>query len=344
MQAALGVYRPTVSKFFLDGNFDHTAEFKLVFGAPGLDIGLLGDLSGSGTRYPVLFRGGIWYVDSSKDATVDQTIYFGAARRPSAVRRHRRRWHRRPGAVPRRHLVRECHAQRQRHRIRITLVARPGTSRWSATSRRPAPRPASSSTAAASGTGRPRATASSTGSTTSAARPATSRCCSTTTATASTISCIFRDGMWYVSTNRDGNANVAFFYGHGGRQAAVRGHGCGEHAVPRRRAVPDPCLVRARVDRAHEGGHDGLLGLHRRSVREAGDAAAGDGLAAREPAVELHEPAHGRRSGRRGELRHQLPARPLHAVRLAALLLPERADRSRPAAPARRRGRCRRSS
>ncbi len=79
MQAALGLYRPTVSKFFLDGNFDHTAELKLTYGAPGLDVGVLGDLTGSGTRYPVLFRSGVWYVDSSKDAIVDQTIYFGAA-------------------------------------------------------------------------------------------------------------------------------------------------------------------------------------------------------------------------------------------------------------------------
>src|SRR5262245_31017430 len=77
MKAGLGVYRPSVSKFFFDGNFDHVAEFKLTYGAPG-DVGLLGDLAGAGTRYPVLFRGGVWYVDSTKDASVDQTIYFGA--------------------------------------------------------------------------------------------------------------------------------------------------------------------------------------------------------------------------------------------------------------------------
>src|SRR5206468_8429631 len=64
MQAAVGVYRPTLSRFFLDGDFDHFAELKLNFGAPGLDVGLLGDLAGSGSRYPILFRGGVWYVDS----------------------------------------------------------------------------------------------------------------------------------------------------------------------------------------------------------------------------------------------------------------------------------------
>jgi uncharacterized protein (DUF1800 family) len=77
MQAAVGVYRPSISKFFLDGNFDHVADVRLVFGAPG-DVGLLGDIAGAGTRYPVLFRSGAWYVDSGKDATVDQTIFFGA--------------------------------------------------------------------------------------------------------------------------------------------------------------------------------------------------------------------------------------------------------------------------
>ncbi len=37
-----------MSKFFLDGNFDHIADLKLAFGAPGLDVGLLGDLAGAG--------------------------------------------------------------------------------------------------------------------------------------------------------------------------------------------------------------------------------------------------------------------------------------------------------
>jgi uncharacterized protein (DUF1800 family) len=78
MAAAIGVYRPSVSKFFLDGNFDKVSDYKQVFGAVS-DVGLLGDLAGSGTRYPVLYRNGLWYVDSNKDATVDQTIYFGGA-------------------------------------------------------------------------------------------------------------------------------------------------------------------------------------------------------------------------------------------------------------------------
>ena len=71
---------------------------------------------------------------------------------------------------------------------------------------------------------------------------------------------------------------------HHRRQAALCGHGRGEHAVPRRRAIPDARVVRPRLDRDHEGRHDGLLRLHRRPVREARDDAAGDGVAAAEPA------------------------------------------------------------
>jgi len=77
MQAAIGVYRPSVSKFFFDGNFDKLVDMKLTFGTPGTDVGLLGDLAGAGTRSPVLYRNGLWLVDSNKDASIDQTIVFG---------------------------------------------------------------------------------------------------------------------------------------------------------------------------------------------------------------------------------------------------------------------------
>jgi len=79
MKAAIGVYRPVVSKFFLDGNFDAQIDLKLVFGTPGSDVGLVGDLAGAGTRYPVVYRNGQWLVDSNKDGVTDQTINFGGA-------------------------------------------------------------------------------------------------------------------------------------------------------------------------------------------------------------------------------------------------------------------------
>lgn len=79
MKAAIGVYRPSNSKFFLDGNFDAVVDLKLAFGAPGTDVGLVGDLAGAGTRYPVVYRNGQWLVDSNKDGVTDQTINFGGA-------------------------------------------------------------------------------------------------------------------------------------------------------------------------------------------------------------------------------------------------------------------------
>jgi uncharacterized protein (DUF1800 family) len=78
-QAAIGVYRPGVSKFFLDGNFDNIVDLKLAFGTPGTDVGLVGDLAGAGTRYPVIYRNGAWLVDFNKDGVTDQTINFGGA-------------------------------------------------------------------------------------------------------------------------------------------------------------------------------------------------------------------------------------------------------------------------
>ena len=84
MQAAIGVYRPSVSKFFLDGNFDAVVDLKLIFGSPGVtDVGLVGDLAGAGTRYPVIYRNGAWLVDFNKDGVVDQTSVSAGRRTTS---------------------------------------------------------------------------------------------------------------------------------------------------------------------------------------------------------------------------------------------------------------------
>jgi uncharacterized protein (DUF1800 family) len=79
MQAAVGIYRPTTSSYFIDGNFDHVSDLRVVFGTPGLDVGLLGDFAGSGTRAPILYRNGLWSVDTNKDGSVDQSFAFGGA-------------------------------------------------------------------------------------------------------------------------------------------------------------------------------------------------------------------------------------------------------------------------
>jgi hypothetical protein len=76
MQAAVGVYRTGNSRFFVDGNFDMAADLKLTFGLPG-DVGMLGDLTGSGARHPIVFNSGVWYLDSSRDGAYDRIVYFG---------------------------------------------------------------------------------------------------------------------------------------------------------------------------------------------------------------------------------------------------------------------------
>jgi uncharacterized protein (DUF1800 family) len=77
LAAALGVYRPTVGKFFVDGNYDSQADLKVVFGTPG-DVGMMADIKGSGSKVPVTFNGGVWKFDNNRDGTADVVINFGA--------------------------------------------------------------------------------------------------------------------------------------------------------------------------------------------------------------------------------------------------------------------------
>ena len=77
MKAAVGLYRPSISRFMLDGNFDHVSDYKRVFGVVG-DTGLLCDITGSGARSPAIFRGGAWYFDLNRDGVADMTVFFGA--------------------------------------------------------------------------------------------------------------------------------------------------------------------------------------------------------------------------------------------------------------------------
>ncbi len=67
MQAAIGVYRPSVSKFFFDGNFDKLGRLEAFVRHARLDVGLLGDLAGAGNA---LIRSStataLWYVDATR--------------------------------------------------------------------------------------------------------------------------------------------------------------------------------------------------------------------------------------------------------------------------------------
>ncbi len=77
MTAAVGIYSPRSSTFWLDGNFDRQPDLFHQFGQLG-DIALLGDPVGSGSRAPVLYRGGTWLFDLNRDGEADRTIAFGA--------------------------------------------------------------------------------------------------------------------------------------------------------------------------------------------------------------------------------------------------------------------------
>jgi uncharacterized protein (DUF1800 family) len=77
MTAAVGVYSPRSSTFWLDGNFDGQPDLYHAFGQMG-DIALLGDPVGSGARAPVVFRNGTWLFDLDRDGEADVTLAFGA--------------------------------------------------------------------------------------------------------------------------------------------------------------------------------------------------------------------------------------------------------------------------
>ena len=76
--AAVGVFRTASSTFALDGNFDNVPDVAFAFGQAS-DIPLLGDLAGSGTRGPVLYRSGTWMFDVDRDGVPDKSIAFGLA-------------------------------------------------------------------------------------------------------------------------------------------------------------------------------------------------------------------------------------------------------------------------
>ena len=333
------IARPS-SKFFLDGNFDHVADFKLVFGAPGPDVGLLGDLAGVGNALsgPVPQR------------RLVRRQQQGRGRRPDVLLRRRRDdipliadmdgdGTRGPGPLPRRRLVRERDAQRQRH-AHVRLRRRPATSRCSATSTAPARRACSSTGAAASGTARPprngvvdkiyllrrrcrrhpdavRLRRRRQG------RPrhlpqrhrGTSRPTATATPTRCSSSATAGDKPLYAGIGATSTQflDAARFLTH-----ASFGPVPTELTQGRQRWASPPTSTPSS-----------------RSRRRRFPAMAYQPQ--NQPANCTSPLTAGGPAGRR-QLRHQLSARPLHAVRGAALLLQERADRAGPASPARRLG------
>ena len=72
----LALYRTSTSRFFADFNFDHVVDLKTPFGASG-DKGLAGDVDGDGMTDLVLYRNGLWYIDTTRTGNANLSVAFG---------------------------------------------------------------------------------------------------------------------------------------------------------------------------------------------------------------------------------------------------------------------------
>jgi alpha-tubulin suppressor-like RCC1 family protein len=79
---AFGLYRklsPSGApyyRFLLDFNFDHVPDAKVPFGAAG-DVPLVGKIAPGGMSSLIVFRNGIWYIDTDRNGTVDAVATLG---------------------------------------------------------------------------------------------------------------------------------------------------------------------------------------------------------------------------------------------------------------------------
>jgi hypothetical protein len=79
----LGLYRKVspsngapVYKFLLDYGFDHTPDGRIPYGMAG-DVPLVGNMSYDGMTSLIVYRNGIWYLDTNRDGTSNQTVALG---------------------------------------------------------------------------------------------------------------------------------------------------------------------------------------------------------------------------------------------------------------------------
>ena len=63
-------------KFFLDYGFAHAPDAKISFGMAG-DVPLVGNFTSDGFTSLVIYRNGIWYLDTNRDGAVDKTVGLG---------------------------------------------------------------------------------------------------------------------------------------------------------------------------------------------------------------------------------------------------------------------------
>jgi (2Fe-2S) ferredoxin len=80
----LGLYRKLSAtgaplyRFLLDWGFDSVPDAKVSYGTAG-DIPLVGNFTYDGLTSLVIYRNGIWYLDTNRDGKADQTVALGGA-------------------------------------------------------------------------------------------------------------------------------------------------------------------------------------------------------------------------------------------------------------------------
>jgi (2Fe-2S) ferredoxin len=63
-------------KFLLDDGFDHAPDAKIGYGIAG-DVPLVGNFTSDGLTSLVIYRNGLWYLDTNRDGTMNQTVALG---------------------------------------------------------------------------------------------------------------------------------------------------------------------------------------------------------------------------------------------------------------------------
>jgi (2Fe-2S) ferredoxin len=75
-QLQFALYRTATNRFFVDYDFDQVPDLKKPFGAPG-DSALAGRINNDALADFVVYRSGIWYVDTDRNGVADLVANFG---------------------------------------------------------------------------------------------------------------------------------------------------------------------------------------------------------------------------------------------------------------------------
>ena len=80
----VGLYRKTAGavqppyRYLLDYNFDHAPDVQIQYGVAG-DVPLVGYIAPGGKSSLIVYRNGMWNIDTNRDGTTDSVVGFGGA-------------------------------------------------------------------------------------------------------------------------------------------------------------------------------------------------------------------------------------------------------------------------